>query len=78
MVSAILVGAILCLNGRMLRRYWWLPIILFALSGLFLVIWRIVPKTGNRVTWPTLEMVFENLTFFLQGLTFPVQPRPRC
>ncbi len=74
MVSAILVWAILCLNGRMLRRYWWLPIILFALSGLFLVIWWIVPKTGDRVTWPTLEMVFENLTFFLQGLTFPVQP----
>jgi hypothetical protein len=74
MVSAIVVWAMLCLNGRMLRRYWWMPIALFLLSGMFVVIWWIVPKSRGGGGWPDLKMVFDNVTFFLQGLTFPVQP----
>lgn len=74
MLSAILVWAILCLNVRLLRRYWWLPIALFLLSGVFVALWAIVPKTGDRLTWPHPQDMFENATFFLQGLTFPVQP----
>ena len=74
MVSAIFVWAILCLNARLLRRYWWLPIALFLLSGVFVVVWWIVPKNRDAVAWPDLKMMFGNVTFFLQGLTFPVQP----
>jgi len=74
MLSAVFVWAILCLNARMLRRYWWLPIALFLLSGLFVVVWQIVPKVRDAVAWPDPKMVFDNATFFLQGLTFPVQP----
>ncbi len=74
MLSAIFVWAILCLNARLLRRYWWLPIALFLLSGLYVLVWQIVPKVRDAVAWPDLKMVFENATFFLQGLTFPVQP----
>lgn len=74
MVSAILVWAFLCLDGRVLRRHRWLPVILFALSSVFLVFWWLVPKTGDKVTWPSPAIAFQNLTFFLQGLTFPVQP----
>ena len=74
MVSAILVWAILCLNGRLLRRYWWLPIALVLLSGVFVVVWWAVPKSGGARAWPPPKMVFDNATFFLQGLTYPVQP----
>ena len=74
MVSAILAWAIICLDASILRRYRWLPVALFMLSAAFLVIWWIVPKTRDPFVWPGPEMVFKNATFFLQGLTFPVQP----
>ena len=74
MVSAIFVWAILCLNARLLRRYWWLPIALFLLSALFVGVWWTVPKVRAEGALPDPKMVFDNATFFLQGLTFPVQP----
>jgi hypothetical protein len=74
MLSAIFVWAILCFNARLLRRYWWLPIALFLLSGVFVATWWMVPKSGGARHWPDPKMMFDNATFFLQGLTYPVQP----
>ncbi len=74
MAGAIFVWAILCFDARLLRRYWWLPIALFLLSGVFVTAWWMVPKSGGARDWPDPKMVFDNATFFLQGLTFPVQP----
>jgi hypothetical protein len=74
MVGAILVWAILCFDARLLRRYWWLPIALVLLSGLFVAAWWAVPKSGGARAWPAPKMVFDNAAFFLQGLTYPVQP----
>ena len=47
MVGAIFVWAILCFNARLLRRYWWLPIAFVLLSGVFVVAWWAVPKSGG-------------------------------
>jgi hypothetical protein len=74
MVGAIFVWAILCLNARLLRRYWWLPVALLLLSGVFVATWWMVPKSGGGRNWPDPKMMFDNATFFLQGLTYPVQP----
>ncbi len=73
-VGAIFVWAILCFDARLLRRYWWLPIALFLLSGVFVAAWWMVPKSGGARDWPDPKMVFDSATFFLQGLTYPVQP----
>jgi hypothetical protein len=74
MVGAIILWAIVCLNVRLLRRYWWLPIAFLLISGLFFAIWRTVPRTGDPITWPSPRMMFDNAAFFFQGLSYPVQP----
>ena len=79
MVSAILVWAMICLDVSILRRYPRLPVVLFHAQRR--IPGGLVARCRRRVTCSPGQgpkMIFESATFFLQGLTFPVQPWAMC
>lgn len=59
---------------RVWRRKWPLAAGLVLPSILFMAAWLLVPKTRGGLAWIGWESLRNNLIFFAQGATFPVQP----
>jgi hypothetical protein len=59
---------------RVWRNRWRLGAGLVLPSALFMAVWWLVPKSRGGLTWIGWEALRNNVIFFLQGATFPVQP----
>jgi hypothetical protein len=76
--SGIMAGPIaatmaLLYDWSMARQNWKPLLLLACISGVFLPVWWLVPKTPNTFQWIGWGGILASTTFFAQGPTFPAQ-----
>jgi hypothetical protein len=73
-LAAILLAETVILDWRLAWRHKWSLAGVVAAAGLFAVVWWLVPKTRTETAVQDLKTMADNLAFFVQGLTYPLQP----
>jgi hypothetical protein len=77
-MTGAVASAVLLLSGRVrIRRAWWLLLLLSGASALFVPIWLLVPKSASAGEWLGPGGILANVTFFVQGPSYPAQPLAR-
>ncbi len=51
-----------------------IPLLYFVFTALYLAIWLAVPKTRSTLPWLWLHDLGHKTVYYLQGLTYPLQP----
>ncbi|MBI5052028.1 MAG: hypothetical protein HZB52_02030 [Chloroflexi bacterium] len=63
------------LRGLRELRGWRIPFIVTLGNALWFLLWLQIPKLkGDGLGWVGWTSLIQSITFFLQGLTFPIQP----
>lgn len=77
MTGAVALLVVVLDDWSSARRIWRSLLALPLASALFLPIWLLVPKNVNPFEWLGFGGLLASVTFFTQGLTFPLQPISR-